>query len=235
MKLLDYFSKVYIINLTERIDRREETVRMLKRIKVDVKSKSVVFFPAIRSDHPGGFRTVGAHGCFLSHLEILRQEKANGSERVLIMEDDLELVRHFGQMEEQAIDQLNSQRWDIAYFGHRLDLQQGKSFKFESYQKPILTTHFLGFNQKIVSQLVDFMEKLLKRPIGSPLGGPMDVDGAYSTYRQCHPGTVTLVANPSLGYQRSSRSDVARLKWYDRWTFFRSVLHRLRLIKRLLR
>jgi hypothetical protein len=44
----------------------------------------------------------------------------------------------------------------------------------------------------------------------------MHVDGAYSMFRARRPDVVTLVASPSLGGQRSSRSDITANRWYDR-------------------
>jgi glycosyl transferase, family 25 len=56
----------------------------------------------------------------------------------------------------------------------------------------------------------------LVRPAGHPLGGPMNVDGAYSTIRMQNPSLATYVYCPVLAYQRPSRSDIADLKRFDR-------------------
>jgi hypothetical protein len=64
--------------------------------------------------------------------------------------------------------------------------------------------------------LIEGLETILARPQGHPLGGPMHVDGAYSTIRSQHPELATYAYAPVLGYQRSSRSDIARNHWWDR-------------------
>jgi hypothetical protein len=51
----------------------------------------------------------------------------------------------------------------------------------------------------------------------------MHVDGAYSMFRMRYPDRVTLMATPSLGSQRSSRSDIATNKWYDRTPVIREI------------
>lgn len=41
----------------------------------------------------------------------------------------------------------------------------------------------------------------------------MHVDGAYSWFRKDHPFLRTLLADPELGYQRPSRSDIFTGHW----------------------
>jgi hypothetical protein len=67
-----------------------------------------------------------------------------------------------------------------------------------------------------IDSLVQGLETILSRPKGHPLGGPMHVDGAYSTIRLHHPSLKTFAAFPALGYQRASRTDIADQKWFDR-------------------
>ena len=51
----------------------------------------------------------------------------------------------------------------------------------------------------------------------------MHVDGAYSMFRMRRPDVRTLMASPSLGGQRSSRSDIATNQWYDRTPILRGL------------
>lgn len=46
------------------------------------------------------------------------------------------------------------------------------------------------------------------REPGDPAGGPMHLDAALTTFRQSYPDIVTLIADPNLGWQRPSRSDI---------------------------
>ena len=59
---------VVIINLPERIDRKREMQKQLANV-----GWGADFFSAIRPTHPDGFESVGARGCFLSHLAVLRR------------------------------------------------------------------------------------------------------------------------------------------------------------------
>jgi hypothetical protein len=71
-------------------------------------------------------------------------------------------------------------------------------------------------NGPAIAPIVAGLETILSRPAGHPLGGPMHVDGAYSTLRHQDPALVTYVHSPPFGYQRASRTDVGDLKWFDR-------------------
>ncbi|HAX77040.1 MAG TPA: LPS biosynthesis glycosyltransferase, partial [Cyanobacteria bacterium UBA11372] len=58
-------------------------------------------FPAIRPDDAGDFPSIGARGCFESHLAILKQALADRLSNVLIVEDDLKISQRFHT--EQAV------------------------------------------------------------------------------------------------------------------------------------
>jgi glycosyl transferase family 25 len=232
MHLKDYFSKIYVINLPERVDRRREIEQVL--LHMGIESNAVNFFPGIRPKEAAGFRTAGARGCFLSHLQILKSAEKQNLDSVLIIEDDLEIMYKFLKVEHYIVNLLSFQKWDVVYLGHSLDLQKNDSeFALEEYSEAISLTHFVGFHRRIISPLVDFLQALLKEPAGSPKGGPMDIDGAYSTFRLRYPETITLVANPSLGYQRSSRGDISPSKWFDHLSLLRYLISKYKKIKHL--
>ena len=56
----------------------------------------------------------------------------------------------------------------------------------------------------------------------------MHVDGAYCWFRHAHPHFRTLLAVPELGYQRSSRTDIHDLRWFDRVPVAREAVAWLR-------
>jgi hypothetical protein len=213
--LFKFFNSCYVINLPERLDRRREMNQELKKFEISDLSKYVKFFSAIKPREKGDFPSIGAKGCFLSHLEILREARDQSLNNVLILEDDLSFTSLFITNQNAIINELEGSDWDIIYLGHRVILSSNGQGFFEKYHDPIMTTHFLAINKQAIAQLVDFFEEILKRPGGHPDGGPMHVDGAYSTFRQQNPTVITLIANPSLGFQRSSPSNIADSKWFD--------------------
>ena len=96
------------------------------------------------------------------------------------------------------------------------------------YTLGIQTTHFYGVNGQILDRLIAFLEQLQQRPSGHPDGGPMHVDGAYSTFRAQNPDITTLIAEPNLGWQRISRSDINASAWYDYLPLVRDVANAAR-------
>lgn len=186
--LLDFFDKTYIINLPERLDRRKDMEFQLRRLGGDEALERVCFFPAIKPVDKGDFPSIGARGCFMSHLEVLRDAKHHNLKRILIMEDDLSFSRFLLDKEDLVVKELQETNWDFAYLGHQIDdvvaEKPNLSHIFQSYSQGIRLTHFFAVNQTSILLLVDFLEAILQRPAGFPEGGPMHVDGAYSTFRQ---------------------------------------------------
>ena len=127
------------------------------------------------------------------------------------MEDDLAFSRRFPCEYAGLVDQLGRQDWDLAYFGHVLDNVEDQSpATFVPYNKGrIGQTHFYAVNGRILDRLVAFFELVMSRPGGHHDGGVMYNDAALSVFREQNPDVITLVSAPSLGYQRSSKSDLA--------------------------
>jgi glycosyl transferase family 25 len=214
-KITDYFQRVYAVNLPERKDRRQLIVRELEEAGMPLTPHRVEIFSAIRPDEAGGFPSIGARGCVASHLAILKQAKQEGLSNILIVEDDLEISAKFRTDQAVIVEQLRQQDWDFVYFGHVEKVEQKSPLALVPFSKGMMTTHFYAVNGRIFDRLVRFMEELQQRPPGHPDGGPMQIDGAYSTFRAQNPDIITLIASPNLGWQRSSRSDITP-NWFDR-------------------
>jgi hypothetical protein len=194
-----------------------------------VDGDKVQFHNAVRPEFDGGFETNGMHGCFRSHLQVLRESRDAGLARVVIVEDDLQLSRRFREFEERLVDQLYDSPWDIAYFGHRLSIASPEPMMVPyPAAEGISCLHFVGINASVFDPLIELMEGILTRPPGHPDGGPMPPDGAVTTLRARNPHVVTLVASPSVGFQRSSRTDAHPLRWFDRMPLVKDAVGVLR-------
>ena len=235
MRLTEAFDHVYVINLPARQDRRRDMTKELARVGVAADDSRVTFFPAIRPDDQGYFPSIGARGCFLSHLGVLKDARERGLNRILITEDDLTFsnlpVVHF----DEALGTLDRFPWGIFYGGHRLSQVPTRRVAPTLVElepgEPVMTTHMVAFQGDVIERLILFLEAMLARPAGDPEGGPMHVDGAYTTFRRRSPEVVTLAAHPVLGDQRSSRSDIGRTAWYDRTPFIRDGVGFLRRVR----
>lgn len=233
---LDYFDRIFVINLPSRLDRRREISLQLKSIGLELNKGNVVLFPAIRPADPGGFPNVGTRGCFMSHLEVVRIARNEGLERILVLEDDLDFVPDFRLHFPPILNWLQSSNWSLFYGGCRLESpvsgRIADGLMLASSRDQIVTTHFLALRRDAICAAVPYFERMLERPGGHPDGGPMHVDGAYNWLRRAYPELTTVVAEPQLGYQRPSRTDIHDLKWFDSIPVVRSAASLVRRLKR---
>lgn len=235
---LDYFERIFIINLPSRTDRRSEMAAQLKAIGLSLTQANVELFPAVRPDAPEGFSSIGARGCFMSHLGVLRSAQQQGLQRVAIFEDDLDFAMGFNARMQALVQQLTATDWSIFYGGYRMTRPAGRplgaGLRKASVDEAIETTHFVAFQGEAIAAAVQHLERLLGRPAGHPEGGPMHVDGAYNGLRRAHPQFNTLLAVPELGFQRASRTDIHALRWYDATPLVRNGVACMRWVKNLL-
>jgi glycosyl transferase family 25 len=236
LKFSEYFPMTRIINLRERHDRRREVVKELGAVGMLPGSGGVEFIDAIRPANAAGFPTPAVRGCFLSHLEILREAKALGSESVLIIEDDLSISPLLPEIFDEVRETLDEEPWGIVYFGYsdsdkiRLETER----KMVRYTESIGCAHFYAIHRRILTRLLDFLETVQRRSPGDPAGGPMHYDGALATFRAQNPDVVTLIAYPCLGFQRSSRSDIY-IRWYERVPVLKQAADLARIVRARLR
>ncbi|MDB5809251.1 MAG: hypothetical protein JWN94_1373 [Betaproteobacteria bacterium] len=230
MKLNDHFERIRIINLAQRKDRRTEMAEQLARVGLSWDARGVERFDAVRPTDTAGFPSIGARGCFMSHLGILRA--SSEARNVLILEDDLNFALSIGGLMEPALKALPP-GWGIFYGGGKAELGQNGSGVVTRAPAGtrIETTHFVAFNGPVIARAVSYLEAILKRPPGHPDGGPMHVDGAYSRFRADNPDIETWVAIPELGYQRPSRTDIHAQRWFDRAPVVRDAVAALRRLR----
>ena len=207
-RLLDCFDRAVVINLRERRDRRRQISRELARAGMILGEDRVNLFTAERPTDAGGFPSATVRGCFESHLAVLRQALVDGVDSVLVLEDDLALARDFRDREGDVATELLRADWDIVHFGyHAPDVSAGPG-PLVPFDGPVVLLHFYAVRRRALEALVPFLNGLLTRPVGHPEGGPMYPDGALNAFRTRDSALRTLLAVPSLGYQRSSRSDL---------------------------
>lgn len=236
--LIDLFDRIVVINLARRPDRRREMAQQLARIGLSFDHSKVLRFDACSFDDPAGFPTAGTRGCFHSHLGVWRDAVARGDRAVLLLEDDLDFVDDIDERLPAAIRALACRDWTMFYGGV---LQWSPAapptppLTLAGPDEPIMGGHFVGVRGDAIADLVDYLSAILERPAGSPEGGPMHVDGAYGWFRTADPSRQTWVAQPDLGIQRSSRTDIHALGWKDRLPGIRQLTALLRRLRRTLR
>ncbi|MCL2641608.1 MAG: glycosyltransferase family 25 protein [Phycisphaerales bacterium] len=233
----EVFDQIYVLNLADRVDRRREMVRELERVRFPEAGEGggrLMFFPAIRVEEAAGFPSAGVRGCYLSHLAIFKDALRRQFSRVLILEDDLSFSPLVGRCDAMLAELVRQRSWDFVWFGHVLPARAGGAggeVKLERFFEPIVTAHFYALDRAVLGPLVEYFEAVLTRQPGDPEGGPMYNDAACNMFRAKFPRYVTLVARPSLGWQRASRSDIVP-KWFDRQPVLREVAALIRRAKR---
>src|SRR5689334_19544170 len=139
--LLDCFGAIAIINLPERRDRRREMNAELKRRGLAVDGGSVHFFPALRPGAVGDWPSIGARGCFLSHLGVLKRARERRDSSVLILEDDCEFEPCVDGTVEALAQALPQSGWGIAYVGHKEDVGDAPVGTWLQTDRPIGLAH----------------------------------------------------------------------------------------------
>ena len=222
--------------MPERKDRRREVMKELARIGA-LGDPQIAFFDAMKPTDPAAFPSLGARGCFMSHLDILRAAVVAGVGSLLILEDDFNFSTDFQASCKVQLDRLSGVNWDMFYGTYRLNaatLAPPAGTPLPS-DVAVETTAFIAFNGAVLPRVIAFLEGILTRPAGSPDYGPMHVDGAYSVFRMLHPDVVTYAASPKLGYQRSSRSDISDTRpFVDKVPVLREAANVARRLRRML-
>lgn len=230
--LLRTFDAVYLLNLPDRTDRLRESFQELQ--KIDPAARTLVeVVPGVRATEAHGFPSVGAYGCFQAHLGALRLARARGVRSVLILEDDLHLERHLAEHWAVIAPKVLTEPWDLLNVGFHPDFNRpvaGGNTLAGSFPGPQVSAgdalsrtgealglaHCYAVAGASLPALIAYLELVLTRPAGHPRGGAMHFDGALYHFFVEHPDRIRLRPACSLVGQRSSRSDIAGARWFDR-------------------
>lgn len=209
--LFDHFDRVRIINLPHRTDRRAQMTGELRRLGAADDAR-VAFFDAHRFDDAATFTSIGARGVYHSHLAILEDAAAHGHS-VLILEDDVDFTA-------AARDTALPENWRIFYGGHYA------ATPADLPNSDIIGAHCMGFHAEVVPTLAAYLRDLLTRADHPP------IDGAYVWFRRAFPDVASTFAEPPIANQRPSRTDIADLRFFDRWPGLRQAASAVRSARR---
>jgi GR25 family glycosyltransferase involved in LPS biosynthesis len=227
-ELTSLFGHVYVINLPQRTDRHDEIGAQLRRVGLDWDSPDVTCFAAARPADEGGFESIGAHGCYLSHLGVLDSAIAAGHESILILEDDCNFVAAIDARLREVASSLTAHDWSMFYGGgflHGIEAARPLGAIAQvSPEQPLSQSHCIALRGLALREAPGYLRELMSRPGGHPDGGKMDVDGAYTWFRRRHSKYRAFIATPEFAYQRHSRTDIGADTWKDRLPLVRQLV-----------
>ncbi len=235
MPLIDYFDRLYIIHLPERVDRYQALSSELASISIDIQDPKVHFPEPLYPQHSHGFPSIGVYCNFMRHLAILKESLQDGLERVWILEDDA-IFRHQLRREdeqEKLVMQLQQNDWDVCYLGHKIKRRELRSYPLGlvQYQGDFQWAHCYCVHARILPKLVQYFEETLVNSPGHYRGGRLYIDGAFNLFRRFYPEVICRVSNPNLSSQKGSCSNLAAAKWYDRVSIIQPLIATSRSIR----
>ena len=187
MKLDQLFELGYLINLKERVGRWELCDQEFYKINYYPRR-----FEAVKHE-------VGRVGCYLSHLEILRQAR-DKNQNVLIMEDDVEFDEDCRQVLEASLDELCDLDYDMIYFGGNILRPFYQVTKHWARLSHCQSTHCMAFNKKFLPAVVGFLENNSAQKTG------LAIDQLYADWLV--PNCKAYIIVPMIARQRSDFSTI---------------------------
>jgi GR25 family glycosyltransferase involved in LPS biosynthesis len=168
----DFFEKIYCINLPESKDRKNKVsaefnkVGILDRVQWVYAEKPVSSIKCINElKYPQG-----EIGTSLSHGKAISKAMYEGSENVLIFEDDVFFKKDLIEIFRNSIDQLPND-WDIFFLGGN------PRNKMEKYSKNLLRvgnflqTHSYAVSRHYMGALLDLVfDNVTKKPMDAMTG-----------------------------------------------------------------
>ena len=100
---------------------------------------------------------------------------------------------------------------DVARGNHHRSLGADRAAErvtFEKSTKEFIGGHFYVVRKRILPRVIAHFERLATGRPGDDDFGPMLPDGAHNTFRRHNPDVQMFLANPKLGWQSASRSDI---------------------------
>lgn len=123
MKLQDLSNSIYVINLKERVDRKDHIVNELKRIECD----NYILFEGVdgKKEKNTTKLPAGMFGLISTYLKMYDHWVKTNSENILIIEDDCIFVEDFNVKLEEYISHV-PENWDMLYFGANHNYHMGE-------------------------------------------------------------------------------------------------------------
>lgn len=146
--LNNVFDHIYILNLKEDKEKYNKTQKKLRKYNIKAERFEAVDGNLYKEEFEkrkkewlknplnvlkykkgwGLFRSYGAFGCLLSHIEIIRDAIKKKYRRILILEDDIILHKNFNIYFNDYYQQIKDKNWKFIMLGSSLNMKKIKLF-----------------------------------------------------------------------------------------------------------
>ncbi len=210
MGILDYFDRLAIIHLPDRVDRLQALSMELSKVGIDIDSPRVAIPDPPMPKTPNGYASRGVYGSFLSHIEIIEKAYRDGLDTVWVLEDDAIFSRRFRTQQQRIAGLLRDNEWDMCFIGHTVHNELPDSpTGLLRFSGPFIWAHSYAVHRRVMPRLIEFIRLTEARESGHPEGGKMYIDAAYFFFRQQNPDVVCIVTSPCLSVQKGSPSSLS--------------------------
>ena len=216
-----------IINAAHRTDRRQEMRSALHRVGWDPDGPKMTWFPAIDPKTAVETQARDRAGVSFRHIAVLNIARSAGHQRVLVLEDDCDFAPTSPVAKPRSPGGLRRSPGVSPTLVTSSRVPGPPRLVPWGPDQTIKQTHCYAVAGNVLSRLPGYLEAITLRSAGSPEGGPMSIDAGFSWFRRHNPDVLTVLAAPSLAYQRSSRSDLSP-RWFDRVLVLRDAVQNIR-------
>lgn len=208
--IIDVFDAIYCINLDKRPDRWKEAleefesrgIKGVERVSaIDGKNLDITKYNYSKKVTPSEL------GLILTNINIIKQAKHDGLQRILITEDDVvftDQIANFQSLYRQVPDD-----WDMLYFG-------GNHNKHKGWKPPVeISTGVVKLHLTYTTHCIGIHEKMFDTILGSLNDAQTALDVTYTKLQQTN---NVYCFYPGLATQRVSYSDIREeMRDYSDW------------------
>ena len=207
-QILNFFDRIFIINLRKRTDRWKKCLKQLKNhnikhferfdaIKPDFNTIDKNQYSNLVLDKNNKDYIVGAMGCKFSHLNIIKTAKKRNYNRILILEDDFIFCKNFKYELYQRLKNIVKLNWDMFYLGssrHENSIETKYPYINKTVRSGVNTTHAYCVPKRMYTQLINGITH-----------STCEIDAFYRFFQSTH---NVYISKPSMITQNIGYSDI---------------------------
>ena len=201
-------TKIDIINLPHRDDRRQESIESMRKIK-DIVITTDNFFEACSMPDNGML------GCAISHFSIVAEFiKQPKYEYQIVFEDDIEFRNEFELNSIFNVIDEFAPTFDVFLFSHNtaiftetIHLNYQKVINAQTASGYLITKKFAPKFLECFARAINFMSKFSNPESRSLVNGLFAHD---QLWKQLQLDNFFITTNPAYGFQRASYSDIEK-------------------------